>query len=117
MKILHRYTNKVLLEIVGDTLLGADLSYVDLSYTDLSYANLRDADLTGANIDDRIYTISRIGSANRQTTYNADKNIIWCGCFIGTIGEFEAKVKKTHPIESKHYHNYMAVIAYFKSLM
>lgn len=132
MQIKHRFTEEVILEIEtlsGAYLSGANLSRANLSGADLyganlsganlSRANLSGANLSRANLSDKIYSISRIGSENRTTTYNSTKNIIWCGCFTGTIEEFEAKIIKTHtlPDNETHYKNYMAVIAYFKSLV
>jgi hypothetical protein len=39
-----------------------------------------------------------LGSRNSQTTYywNAEKEQVVCGCFKGTLQEFEDKVKLTH---------------------
>ena len=48
--------------------------------------------------------IGRIGSRFGFTTFfkNKDKGItVACGCFLGTIAEFRAKVKETHG-ENKH---------------
>ena len=56
MKIYSRYNSKkVLLEIPGDTLVGANLAGADLSGADLSWAklygaDLSEADLSGANL-------------------------------------------------------------------
>ena len=66
-----------------------------------------DAEVSG---DARVYgnadylLIGRIGSRFRFTTFfkNKDKGItVACGCFLGTITEFRAKVKETHG-ENKH---------------
>ena len=113
-----RGANLIGSNLSGANLSGANLRGADLRGANLSGANLSGADLNWADLSERIYTISNIGSANRQTTYNADKNIIWCGCFTGTIEDFEAQVIKTHtlPGNEKHYSNYMAAITYFKSL-
>jgi hypothetical protein len=39
-----------------------------------------------------------LGSRNSQTTFywNKEKEQIVCGCFKGTLQEFESKVKETH---------------------
>jgi uncharacterized protein YjbI with pentapeptide repeats len=39
MKIVNRYTGKVILEIAGDSLIGADLRYASFSRADLTDAN------------------------------------------------------------------------------
>ena len=43
-------------------------------------------------------TSSKIGSRDSQSTYywNEDHEMIICGCFNGTLKEFENKVKETH---------------------
>ena len=50
MKIKHRYTQEVLLEIEATNLRGADLSGASLSEADLYRADLREANLSGANL-------------------------------------------------------------------
>ena len=56
--------------------------------------------------------IGAIGSRADFTTFMRSKDrkiIVACGCFRGTIDEFEAKVKETHG-DSKHAKAYMAAI-------
>ena len=53
------------------------------------------------------------GSENRNTTIFRTKNngvYVRCGCFYGTLSEFEAKVKETHG-SSKYAREYLACIA------
>ena len=96
---------------------GADLSGADLSSADLSSADLSGADLRGADLDDHIVCLDRIGSAKRRTTYNATKDIVWCGCFTGTFDEWVEKIRKTYPDENDVYRKeYEAAIAYFKAV-
>ena len=115
----------------------ADLSYADLRYADLSdaclrgtdlrYANLCCANLSGTNLsgadlccamfDDHIVCLDRIGSVKRRTTYNATKDIVWCGCFRGTFEEWVAKIRETYPDEKNVYRReYEAAIAFFKAV-
>lgn len=57
-------------------------------------------------------TVSNVGSRNDTTTFFAqkDKQIgVTCGCFRGTIDEFEAAVKKTHG-DNEHGKVYMLAI-------
>lgn len=59
-----------------------------------------------------IMTVSNVGSRNDTTTFFArkDKQIgVTCGCFCGTIDEFEAAVKKTHG-DNEHGKVYMLAI-------
>ena len=95
----------------------ADLGGADLGGADLSGADLSCADLSGATFEDRIFCLDRIGSVKRRTTYNATKDIVWCGCFTGTFDEWVAKIRKTYPDESNVYRKeYEAAIAYFKAV-
>lgn len=108
--------------LCGATLYSADLCDANLCNTNLSYADLCDANLGGADIsyatfDDRIFCLDRIGSAKRRTTYNATKDIVWCGCFTGTFKKWVAKIRKTYPDENNVYRKeYEAAIAYFKAI-
>ena len=96
---------------------GADLSGADLSGADLSGANLRGVDLSGAAFDDHIVCLDRIGSEKRRTTYNATKDIVWCGCFKGTFEEWVVKIRETYPDENNVYRKeYEAAIVFFKTV-
>jgi len=99
----------------------ADLSYAYLSKADLSYADLRYADLSNANLnyiisDLRFITVGCIGSSKRQTTYCFDSDIIWCGCFKGSLNQFELMVKKTHSNNEQYLKEYLNLISYIESL-
>ena len=96
---------------------GANLRGAYLRGADLSCAYLRGADLSYATFDDRIFCLDRIGSVKRRTTYNATKDIVWCGCFEGTFEEWVAKIRKTYPDENNVYRKeYEAAIAFFKAV-
>ena len=109
-------------DLRGANLCGAYLSWADLDSANLGNADLRDADLCGANLsyatfDDHIFCLDRIGSAKHRTTYNATKDIVWCGCFTGTFDEWVDQIRKTYPDESNVYRKqYEAAIAYFKAV-
>lgn len=101
----------------GADLRDADLGRAYLSGADLRCANLSGADLSGATFDDRIFCLDRIGSVKRRTTYNATKDIVWCGCFKGTFEEWVAKIRETYPDENNVYRKeYEAAIAFFKTV-
>ena len=80
---------------------SADLSYVNLSY---------------AKTDKRYIQISCIGSEKRMTTYCFENDKIWCGCFTGTLKDFEKQVQKTHKHNENHLKEYIGFINYLKSL-
>lgn len=101
----------------GAYLCGSCLTGAGLSGADLRYANLRGADLSYATFDDSIFCLDRIGSFKRRTTYNASKNIVWCGCFRGTFEEWVAKIRETYPDDNNVYRKeYEAAIAFFKTV-
>lgn len=96
---------------------GTDLDGANLGDTDLNGVYLRDADLSYATFDDHIFCLDRIGSVKRRTTYNATKDIVWCGCFTGTFEEWVAKIRKTYPDENNVCRKeYEAAIAFFKTV-
>ena len=103
-------------DLISANLRFANLSYANLSYTNLSSADLRSADLSSANLDKKYISVTRIGSANRMTTYCFDDDIIWCGCFKGSLAEFEDKVKVTHKDNKIYLSQYLGFIDYVKSL-
>ena len=94
----------------------ADLSSADLSYADLRSADLRYADLSYADLDKKYISISCIGSSKRMTTYCFEDDVIWCGCFKGTLEEFENKVKETHKNNAQYLKEYLGAINYLRSL-
>lgn len=51
-----------------------------------------------------------------MTTYCFEDDIIWCGCFRGTLKEFEKQVKTTHAENPVHLKEYIGFIKYIKSL-
>jgi len=64
----------------------------------------------------RYIQVSCIGSLKRMTTYCFEDDIIWCGCFKGSLDEFESKVNETHKNNEKHLKEYLGFINYLKSL-
>ena len=111
---------------------SANLSYADLSSADLSYANLRSANLSSADLssanlssanlsyaktDKRYIQIGCIGSSKRVTTYCFEDDQITCGCFTGTLKEFETQCNKTHKDNKQYLNEYLGAIKYIKSLI
>ncbi len=95
----------------------ANLRSADLSYADLSSANLRyGVNLSEAKTDKRYIQIGCIGSSKRMTTYCFEDDIVWCGCFKGTLEEFETKCKETHKDNEQYLKEYIGAINYIKSL-
>lgn len=51
-----------------------------------------------------------------MTTYCFNDDIIWCGCFKGTLQEFENKVNETHKNNEQFLKEYLGAINYIKFL-
>lgn len=90
----------------------------DFQNANLIGANLIGADLRGAVSDKYTFlAVYGIGSARRQTLFIPEIDKIWCGCFCGTMAEFESQVAKTYPDADDHYRKqYEAAIVYLKSV-
>ena len=96
----------------GASLSGASLSGADLYGADLSGASLRNASLSGADLygathnGKELWSLRPVmhlgccGSVNRTTLvmFYADNSepMIYCGCFSGTVDEFEKKIHERH---------------------
>ena len=104
-------------DLSGANLSGADLSNANLSGANLRGVNLRGADLSGANQPTgvRIISVSGVGSERRMTTYRADTDEVWCGCFKGTLSALASKIEETHKGSPIHLSDYRAVVAMFES--
>ena len=133
-----RYANLGGANLDGANLDGANLGGANLRYANLDGANLDGADLGGANLGGAnlgganlrgayldcwgklqstsdILIVGLIGSRNDHTTiFHTDKGtFVKCGCFKGTLEEFEAKVKETHQ-GNNHEKDYLALIQFAK---
>ena len=109
---------------LGDAnLCGANLCGANLGDANLGCANLCGANLWGAylgewgNINEPsdILIIGAIGSRNGYTTiFHTDKGVfVRCGCFKGSLEEFENRVKETHH-GNQHERDYLALIQFAK---
>ena len=94
----------------------ANLRWANLSSANLSLANLRWANLSSAKTDKRYIQIACIGSRKDITTYCFEDDKITCGCFSGTLAEFQAKVKATHKDNKQYLAEYKGFIEYLKPL-
>ena len=106
---------------IKKTVTEAIKNSANLRYADLRSAYLRSADLSYVNLsyaktDKRYIQISCIGSEKRMTTYRFENDKIWCGCFTGTLKDFEKQVQKTHKHNENHLKEYIGFINYLKSL-
>jgi len=51
-----------------------------------------------------------------MTTYCFEDNYIWCGCWKGSLNDFETRVKETHKNNKQFLSEYIGFIKYIKSL-
>ena len=107
---------KINADLGGADLSGANLRSADLRGAELRSANLSGANLSGANLSERYIQIACIGSENRMTTYRFVDDTIWCGCFKGTLEEFENRVKETHKNNPQYFREYLGFIAYIRGV-
>lgn len=110
--------------LVGANLYAADLRGADIRGADFRWAHLKDALLVGAKVygdftiirENGFMTIGYLGSRNDYTIfYNCQEIIVRCGCFCGTIDEFEKKVKETHG-DNQYGKDYRDTIEYVKKV-
>ena len=93
-------------------MIGTDLSNVDLIGVDLSGVNLNDV------ISDKRYiSISLIGSRKGTSVYCFNNDHIWCGCFKGSLDDFEQAITKTHANNKQALKEYIGMIQYIRSLI
>ena len=105
-------------------LYGADLYHAIFYKADLYHANLNHVILTNAKFyltnlykaEGDFVSVSNIGSRNDTTHYFYKDNRVICGCFSGTMEEFEEKVRKSYGEDKKEYKQYMATIRILKEL-
>ena len=124
-------------DLVGANLTKANLTKANLTKADLREANLTKADLREANFtkvvfdcdhtfcdinlrgaitDKKYIQVACIGSRRGITTYCFDDDIVYCGCFEGSLAEFESKVEDTHKYNPCCLKEYREFINYIKRL-
>jgi uncharacterized protein YjbI with pentapeptide repeats len=97
-------------------LYGADLREADLRDADLRLSNLRSADLYKAKGIEHLIFASALGSRKDTSYWDFKNDILYCGCFRGTIEEFSAKVEQIHKNKPVHLAEYQAMIHFFKEV-
>jgi hypothetical protein len=107
-------------DLRGANLRDADLRWADLRRTDLRGADLRGADLGDADLggirSDILLSVSQIGLEYRIINYNISDDRIYCGCWKGSIKEFEDRVEKVYGKVDRDYTEYNAAILYFRMI-
>ena len=107
--------------LAGADLTRANLAGANLARANLARANLAGADLTRANLTraegfSPFVEIGPIGSRNDRTRFTPSTGAVACGCFRGTLDEFEDAVLKTHAEGTEYRHQYLAALAMFRAL-
>lgn len=81
--------------------------------------DLRNTNLNGANttrvIGQTFFSIDNIGSRDSKTIYHVDTDTILCGCWRGTLEEFEKRVREVHG-DNKYGKQYAVAIETFRML-
>ena len=95
MKILHRYTKEVLLEVEGANLERANLIGADLIEADLGGANMGGADLGGADLGGANLGGANLGGANLEGTNLREAN-------LGGANLRGADLEVAHPPVNSH---------------
>ena len=95
---------------------GANLVRAYLAGAYLDGANLVRANLDGARGFEPFVCVGPIGSRQAYTMVFLYQDKIVCGCFTGTLAQFEAKVQKTHAESPPHLAEYLGLVAYAKAL-
>ena len=104
-------------DLSNANLRSSDLRSSDLSNANLYNANLYNADFRGIGGREinTFLSVAGIGRERRQTLWWVEEDSVWCGCFKGTMQQFESKVTETHG-ESLHGQNYRDAIDYLKKV-
>ncbi len=107
--------------LYGANLHGADLHGANLHGANLYGANLHGANLCGANLcganlyETGFIIIGHIGSRNDVTYYHVQNDLVRCGCFNGTLAEFEESIRERHK-DGRYLHEYEAALTFIKSV-
>ena len=124
-----RYANLYITDLTHVDLSEVNLRYSNLRYANLSEADLRYVDLTETNLTNTkfyltnlykskgdLVGVEKIGSRKDTTHYFYKDDRVICGCFGGTMEEFEKKVKESYNKYDKEYKEYMIAIDTLKRL-
>ncbi len=98
----------------GANLSEAYLREANLSEANLSGANLSEANLSGAETD--FLQIGNLGSRNDTIFYFPKENRLVCGCFTGTLDEFQLAVHAKYKECEKYRIQYDAAIQFFLTI-
>lgn len=88
--------------------------YVDVTWLEL-------ASKKEPRKEPRELSVGGIGSRKGTTKYDFNNDIVYCGCFQGTLAKFEVQVKRRHgfdktPEGQRYYKEYMGLIDYIKKI-
>ena len=91
MKILNYLSASVILEVPGDTLVGANLQEANLEYASLYNANLQHANLQHANLENARLQYANLQYANLEYT-NLEKTNLHKAILTGTCLDSNAPI-------------------------
>ena len=124
---MKRYTQEEADQVLAQGKLWLDSDHEEGARIDFSSCDLRDvkfgygANLYGANLDGAknykpFLSVGPIGSRCGYTQIYLQEDRIVCGCFNGTLEEFEAAVRRTHTGNPVHLGGYLGVIEMAKQV-
>ena len=113
---MNKYKTKAAVE----KLLGVTVEQNGNSFSYKGSLYLRGTQITALpeNLNVGGYLVSEpIGSRKDRTSYHISKDVVHCGCFKGTLNEFEAEVNCTHPygVFREEYDSFIKDAKYWKS--
>ncbi len=110
----------------GAYMARANMAGANMAGANMARANMAGANMEGANMEGtymaraigapRLIQAGPLGSRRGFTVYDLDKDLIQCGCYTGTLGEFAAKCEKTHADNPKCLAEYRAFIGFVEKL-
>lgn len=59
--------------------------------------------------------VGGIGRDQRWTLYNIEEDSVRCGCFVGTLAQFETQIRENHANNPHHLTEYLGVIEFLKA--
>ena len=122
MQIKSRFDGQVLYDCEAETMLEclqeAVKSRAYLAGANLAGANLAGAYLAGHKVIAAPLSIGPIGSRQWYTLFwpCEDGILVACGCFLGSLDEFTARVRSTHR-DNEHGRNYLAAVELAKTML
>lgn len=109
-----RYADLSFIDLNGTNLTEANLSFTDLGGTNLTEANLNGAN-TNSSFGAEIYSVDNIGTYKGKATYLPELDIVFAGCWKGTLDGFLEKGLEMNKEDEKEIGKIKATYDFFKA--